>query len=147
MIVEEINANNIAPLTHLMIALWPECSFKEEYENCQQLINSATETCYLLKKEDEYIGFIQLGLRTDHVEGAEALPVAYVEGIYVKEEYRKQGLGEKLISLASEWALANGSKQLASDAEIDNQMSIDFHKRIGFKEVNRVVCFIKNISE
>ena len=35
---------------------------------------------------------------------------------------------------------------LASDSEISNSKSIQFHFRAGFEEVNRIVCFIKKLE-
>ncbi len=37
------------------------------------------------------IGFAQCGLRHDYVEGAITSPVGYLERIFIREEYRKNG--------------------------------------------------------
>lgn len=144
--VEEISQHNLYALTALMIALWPDCSLKEEYENCQKIMLADDQTCFLLKDDVGYLAFIQLSVRKEYVEGANSKPVAYIEGIYMKEEYRKLGLGAKLISLGVEWGKAKNCTQIASDVELDNQISINFHKKSGFKEVNRLVCFIKDLN-
>ncbi len=36
-------------------------------------------------------------MRTDYVEGTESSPVGYLEGIFVKEEYRKNGYAKELL--------------------------------------------------
>jgi aminoglycoside 6'-N-acetyltransferase I len=79
------------------------------------------------------------------VEGATESPVAYVEGVYVKPAYQSQGIAKKLIDQAVDWANQRGITQLASDTNITNLQSIHFHKKIGFIEVGRIVCYIKNI--
>ena len=86
------------------------------------------------------------GLLTEYVPGATQSPVAYVEGIYVKEEYRKQGVGKSLIQYAQQWALEHGCVELASDALLENTASYEFHTKVGFQEVERVVTFIKQIA-
>lgn len=145
--VEAISEHNLYVLTELMLALWPDCSLKEEYANCQKILADSEQTCYLLKSEDDYIAFIQLSLRKEYVEGANSgTTVAYVEGIYVKDEFQKHGLGTQLFEAGLAWAKSKGCKQIASDAELDNQGSIAFHKKYGFREVNRIVCFIKDIN-
>jgi aminoglycoside 6'-N-acetyltransferase I len=43
-------------------------------------------------------------------------------------------------------AIENGYKELASDTEISNTQSIEIHKKLGFKETERVVCFLKKLT-
>ncbi len=144
--IEKISTTNLEPLTYLKLELWPECSFDEEYANCQRILQTPAETCYLIKEQDNYIAFIQLSLRTNYVEGANSSPVAYVEGIYVQPEFQRSGIGKKLIARGEKWARKKGCTQFASDAELHNDDSIWFHKKTGFKEVSRIVSFIKEIS-
>lgn len=54
---------------------------------------------------------MNLSLRHDYVPGATQSPVAYIEGIYVKENYRKQGLGKALIQHAEQWAIEQGDRK------------------------------------
>lgn len=88
-----------------------------------------------------YIGFISLSIRSDYVEGTSSSPVAYVEGIYITKEYRKQGYGKELIKFAKKWAIENNCKELASDCELTNDESIYFHQKLGFTLANKIVCF------
>ncbi|MGB3789694.1 MAG: GNAT family N-acetyltransferase, partial [Phormidesmis sp.] len=78
--------------------------------------------------------------------GAKRFPVAYVEGIYVADLARKTGVGKALVVRAEEWAIAKGCTQLASDVMIENVESCQFHTRVGFQEVERVVFFIKDVK-
>ncbi|MEK6477524.1 aminoglycoside 6'-N-acetyltransferase [Catalinimonas sp. 4WD22] len=133
-------------LTELALALWPDCVFEEEYEYYKKLPGSETEICFLAKEKEAYIAFIHLSLRSDHVEGTSSSPVGYVEGIYVKPEYRKLGIGRQLIAAGEGWARQKGCVEFASDTELSNEESIDFHKKAGFTEVNRIVCFAKRLE-
>ena len=145
MTVEIISEANLKSLTKLTRELWPDCSFDEEFENYKHIIGARNEVCYLFKDRDEYIAFIQVSIRNDYVEGATDLPVAYIEAVYVKIEYQRQGIARKLIRVAEEWAKQKGVKQIASDTNITNLASINFHKKIGFEEAERIVCFIKDL--
>jgi len=145
MIIETISWSNITPLTQLMVELWPDCLFDEEYENCKTILNKENETCLLVRDQENYIAYINLSIRFDYVEGSDTSPVAYIEGMYVKENYRHFGVGKRLIQLAEDWGKQKGCKQLASDTELTNEASIDFHKKNGFLEVNRIVCFLKEL--
>ena len=39
----------------------------------------------------DYIGFIELSVRNDHVEGADSLPVGYIEGIFIFDMNAERG--------------------------------------------------------
>ncbi|XWN37917.1 MAG: GNAT family N-acetyltransferase [Balneola sp.] len=145
MLIKELTSENVEHLAHLFVELWPHCTFETELEYCKQVIEKNDQTAFLVNEKGEYIAFAYLSLRNDFVEGATSYPIAYLEGIYVKESYRKTGIASKLIQRAEQWAKENGSSQLASDVEIKNEQSIQFHKKSGFMEENRIVCFIKDI--
>jgi aminoglycoside 6'-N-acetyltransferase I len=143
--IETLSSNNLKQFTELVIELWDDSSFDEEFENHKSIIGSENEICFLVKAQESYIAFVHLSIRNDYVEGANDLPVAYIEGIYVQPAHQKQGIAKKLISVAGDWAKQKGLKQIASDTDVANTESIDFHKKIGFEEVERVVCFIKDL--
>jgi aminoglycoside 6'-N-acetyltransferase I len=144
--IEEIAESDIPKVTELIIRLWPECSYEEESLNCQKIIDSHNQTIFSAKQGNNLFAFVHLSLRTDHVEGCSTSPVVYVEGLFVEPLFRKQGVGKALLRKAEEWGKDNNCSEIASDAEIQNIESLAFHKSIGFKEVNRIVCFSKKIS-
>ena len=92
------------------------------------------------------VAFAQCQLRHDYVEGTQTSPVGYLEGIFVREEYRKQGLARKLLTACENWAREQGCTEFASDCELTNTVSQEFHKNLGFEEANRVVCFVKRLE-
>ena len=94
----------------------------------------------------EAVGFAQCQLRHDYVEGTSTSPVGYLEGLYVKEAFRKQGMARELTRACEEWAKEKGCREFASDCELENVESINMHLKLGFREVNRVVCFTKEIE-
>jgi len=145
MTIEELSEYSLTALAQLFVKMWPECEFDEEYEFCKNILRRKDQTAYLAKEGKNYIGFAYLSLRKDFVEGSESSPVAYLEGIYIQKEFRKKGYAESLVKKGIDWGKINGCDQMGSDAEIENSGSITFHKRTGFKEVNRVVCFIRDI--
>ena len=144
-VTEEMTELTIEEVTQMALVLWPHCNYKEEFEDFSRILTSPTETSFLAKDGDLYAGFITLSLRSDYVEGATSSPVGYIEGIFVKPEFRKSGVGKLLVERGETWANAQGCKDYCSDAEIINHASIKFHNQVGFKEVNRVACFSKRI--
>ncbi|MBW4434609.1 MAG: GNAT family N-acetyltransferase [Pelatocladus maniniholoensis HA4357-MV3] len=131
----------------LTLKLWPDESREERQISLTKILQSPREAGFIVRSSDGgAIAFMNLSLRYDYVPGATQSPVAYVEGIYVKDEYRKQGVGTSLIQYAQKWGLENGCVELASDALLENTASYDFHTKVGFQEVERVVTFIKQIT-
>ena len=143
---EPLSEHNVEILARLSLLLWPECEFKEEYENCQKMLFSQREMAFLCKNEiGEYIAFIMLALRYEYVEGTNSFPIGYVEGIWVHESYRKHGIGKHLVKVGEQWCKSRGCQEMASDAELHNTTSQAFHESLGFEEVNRIVCYRKDL--
>jgi aminoglycoside 6'-N-acetyltransferase I len=74
--IVEINDNNIQNAAELSIELWPDSSLAEMTAHYVGVLNANLSTCFLLQNESDYVGFIELSVRNDYVEGAEELPVA-----------------------------------------------------------------------
>lgn len=143
MIIPVTEANEEA-LAELCAALWPEVG-KEHF--LQERASGNLQNGYLYVVDGEAVAFISLSLRHDYVEGTASSPVAYLEGIFVKPAFRKQGIARKLIEFSKNWALERGCSELASDCELENKTSEVFHKKLGFEEANRLICFKMNLKE
>jgi len=64
----------------------------------------------------------------------------HVQDIFVKEKYRKAGIGTKLMEFAIQTARKEGFKEVVSDCDVSNKMAISFHLNNGFKKCG----YIKN---
>ena len=71
--------------------------------------------------------------------------MGYLEGIYVREAARRQGIARRLLSACESWAKAKGCAEFASDCELDNTDSQRFHQAVGFDEANRIVAYVKKL--
>jgi aminoglycoside 6'-N-acetyltransferase I len=110
-----------------------------------QLLNSDGVVFVAEDDQANLIGFAEVSLRRDHVDGALICPVPYLEGWFVEASFRRQGIGRALMGAVEKWAMTGGYTELASDAEIDNSLSIRLHKLLGFFEVDRNVTFLKKL--
>ncbi|MEY3419739.1 MAG: hypothetical protein RIR48_15, partial [Bacteroidota bacterium] len=110
-----------------------------------EVLESSDHYFALAKDEDKFIGFINISIRTDYVEGTDADNTPYLEAIFVKAEYRRKKVASLLLESGERWVKEKGFTQLASDTEITNLLSQDFHKQSGFKDVNTIVCFVKEL--
>ena len=94
--------------------------------------------------EGEIVGFAEASLRS-HAEGCAPGRIAYLEGWYVEPAARRQGVGAALVHAVEAWGRTQGCRELASDTEIENKASAAAHRALGFQEVDRVVCFRKDL--
>lgn len=95
----------------------------------------------LAELDGEPIGFCEMALRRDYVEGTDSSPVAFCEGICVAEEHQRKGVARGLITEAERWAREQGVTEFGSDRELWNEPSGGFHLGVGFEEVGRNVFY------
>lgn len=62
----------------------------------------------------------------------------FLDALCVNESYRRNGIGEKLISLTKEMAIENGYNALSLMVLADNALAIPVYKRTGFEVVQKV---------
>ena len=132
-------------LSELACQLWPDNTVEEVRLEFSEIITKTDAAFFLAYAEETAIGFAQCQLRHDYVEGADSSPVGYLEGIYVAEEYRKHGIARELLSACESWAKSKGCTEFASDCELENTQSLEFHLNVGFEEANRIICFTKKL--
>ena len=143
--IKRIQIDDIEKIVFLVKKLFTNTSIdKLRNELIQDLVKKdiAIFVCYL---KNEIIAFAQCQLRYDYVEGTNSSPVGYLEGIYVEPMYRKQGIAKKLLEECEKWSLKKGCTEFASDCELNNSISFNFHLSVGFEEANRIICFRKKL--
>lgn len=144
MIREATEADTFA-LARLAIKMWSGNTISELQSEFSNLICSENAVIFMKYADGSEAGFAQCQLRNDYVEGTESSPVGYLEGIFIEEEYRRRGYAGELLSRCEEWAKEKGCTEFASDCEIGNDVSLEFHLSVGFAEANRIICFRKKI--
>lgn len=140
------DAANLDAQAALALRLWPDNALESLKEECRELLASERDAVFLAKADGRFVGFLHVSLRVDYVEGSRSSPVGYVEGIYVEEAFRKRGVARALVAAGERWAMSRGAVQFASDAELDNEASQVFHRKLGFREAGRIVAFIKDLA-
>ena len=132
-------------LAEMAIKMWSSHTVDELEEGFIEVLNNERAVLFIKRVNDLSVGFAQCGLRTDYVEGTNTSPVGYLEGIFVKADYRKIGYAKELLSACEKWAKDMGCTEFASDCELDNVGSLKFHLAMGFDEANRIICLKKEI--
>ena len=137
--------DDIQTTTEIALLLFDEHTFDEIFEENSELLTKDSEVMFLAFDGKKTVGFSHCSLRYDYVEGTHGGIIGYLEGIYVLPEYRKQGIAKTLVTICEKWAKDKGCSEFASDCQLNNTDSYNFHMRIGFEEVNRMICFVKNL--
>nr|AHN92752.1 N-acetyltransferase GCN5 [uncultured bacterium DCM003Kan03] len=143
--IRKAEIKDLSILAELACQLWPDHTVEEMCAEFAEILAKPDAAFFLAYAEETAVGFAQCQLRYDYVEGTDSSPVGYLEGIYVTEEYRKQGVARELLTACESWAKAKGCSEFASDCELDNVQSLQFHLNVGFEEANRIICFTKKL--
>jgi aminoglycoside 6'-N-acetyltransferase I len=146
----------VVPATHtkahqwleMRRALWPD----EDQEQLQIDVAryfagnepNLVQVLLALDERGRALGFAELNIRP-YAEGCETDRVAYLEGWYVVPGARRTGVGAALIRAAEDWGRTHGCTEFASDALLENEVSEQAHKALGFREVERIRCFMKKL--
>ena len=137
---------NLHDVVPMVLELWPHHSYEELEEEFTEILSSEKYGVLLCKVDDIFVGFNYVAIRQDYVEGSSSSPTGFIEGIFVKKTYRNKGIAKALARSGEQWAKAKGCTQMGSDVEFHNNSSYEFHKKIGYKEVNRIICFLRDID-
>ena len=132
----------------LRVALWPDEAdqLRDEAAGFLDRVEQGDAALFLAREGKEAVGFAEAAVRHDYVNGCETTPVAFLEGIYVSNAWRKRGIARLLVRAVEDWAAKSGLAELGSDALLDNESSHLMHKALGFTETERVVYFRKRLS-
>lgn len=143
--IKKAEKKDLAAIAEMAVILWENNSVEAMEKEFADLIDSEGVEVFLKYVQNIPAGFAQCQLRHDYVEGTDSSPVGYLEGIFVREEYRKQGYAKEMLEACEQWAREQGCKEFASDCEFGNTGSFHFHMSMGFQEANRVICFVKKL--
>ncbi len=136
--------DELAPLRQ---ALWPDGSIEEHTGELVRVLDGTLSSlpyvALVAEVGERIVGFVEVGLRS-HADGCDpARAVGFIEGWYVVDSQRRQGIGCALIDVAEDWARDHGCAEVASDALADNVPSQQAHEAFGYEIVDRCVHYRK----
>ena len=143
--IRKAERTDLPELGALGALLWPHHSAEELTAEFEEMMTQGDSAFFLACFADAAAGFAQCQLRHDYVEGTSSSPVGYLEGIFVREEFRRLGIAKQLLFACENWAKEQGCREFASDCELGNTESLRFHLGLGFEEANRIICFAKKL--
>jgi aminoglycoside 6'-N-acetyltransferase I len=93
--------------------LWPHCLLEDH-------LNEMSSFCARPERFVQFVaytgtsqtvGFVEVAIRTDYVNGTDSSSVAFLEGIYVVPEARRMGTARALVAAAERWAINKGCRE------------------------------------
>ena len=139
--VNSAGAEDFADWLVMRNALWPHAAAENPDEMAAILTNADLVAFVARDDGGRPVGFAEASIRRDHVNGCDTSPVGFLEGIYVVEGARRQGVARQLVAAVADWSRQQGCSELGSDAALDNHSSHRMHEALGFSETERVVFF------
>ena len=109
---------------------WPYLETGKEY--FKGAIEGKTGVCFVAEKDNEIVGYLAGSIKFDssiyrQVRRSE------LENMFVTEECRGQGIGEKLAKKFIDWSKENDVTHTFVSAYWLNERAIKFYKRLGFE--------------
>lgn len=144
--IRPLDEDDLSEWLRLRSMLWDESSEDDHKDEMVAIIEHSDSQLVVIADVGggQLVGFLEASIRS-HVEDCETENVGYLEGWFVENEYRRSGIGARLVEYAEEWARRKGCTEMASDAEIDNGVSLLAHTRLGYAETSRLVHLRKEL--
>ena len=122
--------------------LWPDPP--PELEEAERLRAKPSYLIWVAEQDGHVIAFLE-AQTCNRADGCVSDSILYIEGWFVEEPFRHQGIGSVLMQTAEEWAHAHNILELGSDALLDNTISHRAHAKLGFHEVDRQISYAKKL--
>lgn len=143
--VRPLREDDLEEWFRLRRMLWDELT-EEEHRDEMFDIYEHTDSQLVLVAESEgrLVGFLEASIRP-FVEDCITDHVGYLEGWFVEPTFRRYGIGGDLVRGAERWARKKGCTEMASDAEVGNDLSLAAHLKLGYAETSRLVHLRKDL--
>ena len=94
---ESVKQAGWLPLRRL---LWPDESEAGHLAEMTAFIDQPARYAQFMAYDESRrpVGFVEASIRSDHVNGTETSPVAFLEGIYVLPDHRRRGFARALLA-------------------------------------------------
>ncbi len=144
--VRQLKESDLSEWLRLRQLLWDETLEQEHRDEMLDILDHPEFQLVIVADggEGKLIGFLEVSIRP-FAEDCDTENVGYLEGWFVEPEFRRTGVGRNLVANAEQWARSRGCTEMASDAEMGNEDSIEAHRQLGYEETSRLVHLRKEI--
>jgi aminoglycoside 6'-N-acetyltransferase I len=151
--IRSVHASDSAEWLRMRMALWPDSDSDTQAHEIAHFLafppRPVLPTLHAVfvcpRPAAGLCGMVEVSIRP-YADGCQTTDVGYLEAWYVDPDARGRGIGRALVIAAEEWARAHGCREMASDADLTNNVSQAAHQRLGYVEVGRSVQFCKALD-
>ena len=144
--IRPLEEQDLSEWLRLRTLLWDEADEDDHRSEMVDIIEHSDSQLVAVADAGEgtLVGFLEASIRV-FAEDCESDHVGYLEGWFVEDGHRQHGIGRGLVEFAEKWALHQGCTEMASDAELGNEVSLQAHLRLGYAETSRLVHLRKEL--
>jgi aminoglycoside 6'-N-acetyltransferase I len=145
-IIRRLAESDLNDWFQLRKRLWDATSDDDHKSEMLDIVGHPESELILVAEsaDGRLVGFLEASIRP-YVEDCATDNVGYLEGWFVEPDSRRRGIGAELVRQAEGWARSRGCTEMASDAEIGNDTSLEAHRRLGYTETSRLVHLRKEL--
>lgn len=147
--IEIKKVTNIKDLAQLTSEIWHEYWVEilspeqinymvEKFQSEEAITKQIAEenyTYFYIEKNNKIAGYIGLSKKEDYL---------FLSKLYIKKDFRHQGIGTQVFEFIKEFALKNNYKKIILTVNKYNTNTIKAYYKWGFKEIDSVVTDIGN---
>ena len=97
----------------------------------ENFYDEKTNAIFIAKNDEEIIGYVYVKITS--VDGG---PMKYrealIDGLYIADNHRKQGISKVLMSTAEKWAKENDVKYLYVNVLEENSRAVNLYRKLNF---------------
>lgn len=139
---KEEDLSSMAELLSILFAIEQDFTidFDKQLAGITKLFHHEGKDLLVAKHEGDVVGMVTMQRLVSSAEGDY---VGQIEDLVVKENYRKMGVGSRLINKMRAIAQEHGYKRIQLAADIDNDNALQFYSRRGFHQTHLKIYHYK----
>ena len=118
--------------------IWNMKRHSELAEKFYNELLTGNRTTYIYTINNEFVGEISLVKEINDSDYTIPNLRIYVSRLIVKYEYRRQGIGRKLVDFITEKAKSQGYTEMSIGVDLDNYPALKLYMEAGFDKVNYI---------
>ena len=132
----------------LRLSLWPHHDRSDLETEARGIAGtlSTTPVFVAVDPHGRLVGLLEASIRCK-APGCATRRIGYIEGWFVAPEWRRQGVGGRLVREAERWARAQGCTEMASDTTDRYPESPASHAALGYQPVRTEIYFRKHLNQ
>lgn len=138
--IRKASINDIEAILFLSKELGYEPQRSEIENKLHRFELSLVEEIFVAEYE-KVIGWMHVSL----VEPLESKPFVEIRGIVVTQEYRKKGVGTKLVQTAEEWAKEKSCKKIRVRTNVKREETRKYYRNLNFISIKTQEVFEKEL--